>query len=103
LRPGDVYKIMEEMGYTEASLRVNPQVVARQVADRTVLVHLDTNRIFALNETAGRTWELLSSGLTRDEIRGRLLERYAVDSAALDTELDTVFAEWTAEGLVIRE
>jgi hypothetical protein len=103
LRAAEVLQIMGAVNESGNSLRTNPQVVAREVGDQTVLVHLETNRIFALNETAGQAWDLLSKGLDREEIRTRLLGRYSVEDAELDRELDKVFAEWTAEGLVVHE
>ena len=50
----------------------NPDVVSRRLGDDTVLVHLKTNRIFALNPTGARFWELLLEGMNRGEI-----EQYA--------------------------
>jgi len=52
----------------------HPDVVARQVGDDVVLVHLDTSQIFALNATGARFWELLSDGKSRVEIEETILQ-----------------------------
>ena len=94
---------MGEMPEPGSSFRPNPQVVARQVGDKRVLVHLETNRIFALNETAGEAWDLLGKGLSREQIRAELMARFSVSRATLESELDRVLSELQAEGLVVQE
>ena len=53
----------------------SPDVVARRVDDEVVLVNLQTNRIFALNSTGARFWELLEGGADRVEIEETLSRR----------------------------
>ena len=45
------------------------------VDDEVVLVNLQTNRIFALNPTGARFWELLEGGAGRAEIEETLARR----------------------------
>jgi hypothetical protein len=47
----------------DTKLETNPDVVARRLGDELVLVHLGTNRIFRLNHTAARLWELISENV----------------------------------------
>jgi hypothetical protein len=79
----------------------NPDVVYQQLQGEVVLVHLKTNRIFALNPTGARFWELLVEGLTRAEIQAQIAEEFAVDPAAVEREIDGVLAALASEGLVI--
>jgi hypothetical protein len=65
-----------------------------------VLVNLETNRIFALNPTGARLWELLSAGHSESEIRARLTEEYKVEPAELDAEIDRLMHELNGESLV---
>ena len=44
-------------------LRPNPEVIAKRLDQTTVLVDISTSRIFELNETGTRIWELLGQGL----------------------------------------
>lgn len=66
------------------SLSVDPNVIAEKVGESLLLVHLETNRIFELNSTAARIFELLRAGHGRPEIEARLLEEFDVapESAA---------------------
>ena len=41
----------------------DPEVVTQRVEGETVLVHLETNEIYALNPTASRAWDLLATGI----------------------------------------
>ena len=62
---------------TNAALgRSNPNVLTRRLDRATILVHLVTNRIFELNETGTRVWELLGEGLDTDCIVRRLVDEF---------------------------
>jgi hypothetical protein len=65
-----------------------------------VLVHLQTNRIFELNATGVRVWELAGEGADLDAIERTLLEEFAVDPDRLRSELLALVNRLTAEGLV---
>jgi len=85
----------------EASrLRASPDVVHRRVDDGIVLVHLRTNRIFSLNRTGARLWELLGDGSTRAELRQKLLREFDVEPMVVDAELDSILPELMSEGLL---
>ena len=83
-----------------ANFKVNPNVVAQRVEDQIVLVNLETNRIFALNSTGARLWELLSDGRSAGEIHAELSKEYAVDEAGLKEEIERLLGELNAESLV---
>ena len=80
--------------------KVNPNVVARRVEDEIVLVNLETNRIFALNSTGARLWELLADGLSRPEICAKLTEEYGIAQAEIDVEFERLLGELNGESLV---
>ena len=83
-----------------ADLRPHPDVVSREVGDDLVLVHLKTNRIYSLNRTGARLWQLLDSGCTRAAAERQLLDEFDVDEAQLRREIDDQLAELAREGLV---
>lgn len=86
---------------TNASLpRPAEDVVYRELHGRVVLVHLETDRIYALNETGARLWELLADGRSRPAIREQMLEEFEVEPEELDEEIDALLAELKAAGLV---
>jgi len=78
----------------------SPDVVSRRVGDEVVLVHLKTNRIFALSPTGARFWELLSDGISRPEIETQLLEEYDVSHEEVSAEIDSLVETLQGEGLV---
>ena len=75
-------------------------VVSRRVRDEVVLVHMKTNRIFALSPTGARFWELLSDGRARHEIEAQLLEEYEVSREQVSAEIDSLVNALRGEGLV---
>lgn len=83
-----------------SDVRVCDNVVARRVDDEVVVVDLATNRIFSLNPTGARFWELLADGLSRSAIRARMLEEFDVDAGVLDDEIERLVRELNAESLV---
>jgi coenzyme PQQ synthesis protein D (PqqD) len=85
---------------TVADYKVNPNVVAQRVEDQIVVVNLETNRIFALNSTAARVWELLSEGRDDSAIHAELRQEYAVDAGELSSEIERLLQEMNAESLI---
>ena len=84
----------------ELILIPNPSVVSRRVQDEVVLVHLETNSIFALNATAARFWELIEAGCSRAEAEAQLAEIFEVEAAELNREVDECVKNLVDEGLV---
>lgn len=80
----------------------SPDVVGRDLGDEFVLVNLRTNRIFALNPTGARFWQLLVEGNSREEIEATLLREYDLSKAALAVEIDRIVGEFEREGIVRR-
>jgi hypothetical protein len=81
-------------------IRKDPEVVARRLEDEVVLVHLGTNRIYSLNATGGRYWELLEEGLGHEIIVRRLQDEFEVDKQTLEREIASITADLRRAGLV---
>ena len=77
-------------------------VLARAVEDGVVLVDLETNRIYELNRTAGRTWTLLAEGLSLDEIETRVAEEFSVDRQTVRAEMEALVEELLDQQLLVR-
>ena len=84
----------------ELILIPHPSVVSRRVHDEVVLVHLETNGIFALNATAARFWELIEAGCSRSQAEAQLAEIFDVDTTELSREVDDCVKRLVEEGLV---
>lgn len=82
-------------------IRQSPQVVFSRLGDAGVLVHLQTNRIFEVNATGLRIWELAGEhGRAIVEIEEALQQEFDVEPERLRTELRTFVEEFSREGLV---
>jgi Coenzyme PQQ synthesis protein D (PqqD) len=75
-------------------------VVAKRLDDETVLVHVRTNRIYTLNSTASRLWELLREGFDRTRIRERMAAEFDVEPVVLDVEIDHILSMLADERLI---
>lgn len=76
--------------------RPDPGVLTREVGDELVLVHMDRNTIFSLNETGARLWNLWSHGKSRGEAIEQLLTEYDATRETLEAESDRLLG-WLAD------
>jgi hypothetical protein len=74
-------------------------VVARRVGQTAVLVHLGSNRIYELNDTGARIWELASEGATVEGLIDRLEREFDVDRGQLASEVAVIVNDLVREGL----
>jgi hypothetical protein len=81
-------------------LRRQEDVVSRKIEDCLVVVNLQTNRIYELNPTASRLWELLEAGRARAELERVMLEEFNVNPPELSANLDETLATLSSEGLI---
>lgn len=91
---------VESSGPLSRRIRQSAQVVSSRLGDAGVLVNLRTNRIFELNATGQRVWELADEGRCLDEIEETLLGEFAVDAERLRRELMALVDELSREGLI---
>jgi Coenzyme PQQ synthesis protein D (PqqD) len=93
---------MEQQDATQRVRRLEPSedVVGQRLGDEVVLVSLQTNRIFELNRTGARFWELLQSESDRGRIEQRLLEEFEVSEEDLSAEVDQLIKNLTDEELI---
>jgi hypothetical protein len=81
------------------SIRRRPDVVARRVGETAVLVHLGSNRIYELNDTGARVWELTADGATIEGLVDRLEREFEVDRGQLASEVARIVDDLVREGL----
>jgi hypothetical protein len=75
--------------------------VARRLGEGAVLVHLASNRIFELNATGARTWELLAAGGTLATITAGLAEEFAADVTEIRRDVEGLVAALEREAFVL--
>lgn len=83
-----------------SGFRPDPDVVAQRLGDEIVLVHMNTDRIFVLNRTGARLWELLCEQLDREAIRQRLVSEFDVDEAQVVGEVDDLLRALMNEQMI---
>jgi hypothetical protein len=70
------------------------------VDGQVVMLELDSERYYRLDEVGSRMWELLSTGSDVDAAHARLLEEYEVDGDVLRADLEDFIERLTAKGLL---
>jgi hypothetical protein len=75
-------------------------VVSRVIDGEAVLLDLASGRYLGLNDVATRVWELLGEGKDLGAIREALLTEFEVPADVLDGDLDRLFADMLARGIV---
>ena len=91
---------MTQSVMSDAILKPHPEVISRRLGDAAVLVHLTSNRIFELNATGARIWELICEGLDEPAISAKLAEEFDVEPTLAAEELRGLLARLRHEGLV---
>jgi hypothetical protein len=82
------------------TLRPDPDVVARRLDDEIVLVNLRTNRIYSLNRTGGRFWDLLLEGHDLSKIEELMTQQFDVGAEELTAEVEALVGRLLSAGLV---
>jgi hypothetical protein len=90
------------MSKTPTRFQPSPDALATRVGEEIVLVDLKTDRIYSLNRTAARIWELMGVGCERPEVERRMLEEFDVTPAKLAEAIDDLVAAMTEGGLLVR-
>jgi Coenzyme PQQ synthesis protein D (PqqD) len=82
------------------ALHPNSDVIAKRLDQTSVLVHIPTNRIFELNETGSRVWEMIGESLNADQIVQRLADEFDVEEAQAANEVNELVTRLRDEGLL---
>jgi hypothetical protein len=88
------------MSSTPARFRSSPDALATRVGDEIVLVDLKTDKIYSLNRTAARIWELMCADCDRAEVERRMLEEFDVARGELAEAIDELVTSMTQDGLL---
>ena len=81
--------------------QIDPETVANRMGDQVVLVHLGTDRIFELNSTAARIWDLLVDGRDQKEIEQLLCEEFQISQDLANQKTEELLASLIAEKIII--
>jgi hypothetical protein len=81
-------------------LRQSPDAVSNRLGDGGVVVNLRTNRIFELNATGMRAWELMAECQDVQEVARRLQDEFAGVPDRVFAELQQLVEDLAREGLI---
>ena len=79
---------------------LSPEVISQEVSGETVLLDLDSENYFGLDEVGTRIWQLLQETGQLQVVYDTLLAEYAVAPAQLLQDLEKLLSEIQAAGLV---
>ena len=76
--------------------------MGRRLGDAGVLVNIQTNDIFELNDTAMRVWELLDTAEDLEAIVSQVVLEYEVDRDTAERETRLALERFGTQGVVTR-
>ena len=85
------------------NITLSPEVISQEVSGETVLLDLESENYFGLDEVGTRIWQLIRETNDLAAIYQTLLTEYDVSEERLQQDLDTLLGEITKLGLVTLE
>ncbi len=82
------------------TIALSPDVVSQKVSEETVLLGLESENYFGLDEVGTRIWQLIKETNELQSIFDTLLEEYGIPEARLQLDLTTLLTEIEGLGLV---
>jgi hypothetical protein len=79
---------------------VRADVVTRRLGDTLVVVCLSSNRIFELNATGARIWELQAEGRVEEDVVATLTREFDVSAEAAGDEIGGLRQQLLDAGLI---
>jgi len=79
---------------------ISPDAVANRMGDQIVVVHVGTDRIFELNSTAARIWDLLTEGRDRKEIERTVSQEFNVPENLASRQIDDLLKSLVSEQII---
>jgi len=85
----------------DAEFSAREGLVAESIEGETVILDLDADEYFSLNEVAGALWSLLEEGADVDTLVGEITETYDVDEARARNDVRTFLAGAVEADIVV--
>ena len=82
------------------TIKIHPDVLFQEVRGEMVLLNLNNEKYFGLDETGTFFWKLLQGSDDYQEVFDMMLEEYEVDAEQLKTDLDNLVKEMEKAGLI---
>jgi len=82
------------------TIALSPDVISQEVSGETVLLDLESENYFGLDEVGTRIWQLIKETNELQSIFDTLMKEYDVSEARLQLDLTTLLTEIEGLGLV---
>ncbi|HZX00252.1 MAG TPA: PqqD family protein [Trueperaceae bacterium] len=93
---------MQQEHDLDSTFAVHSDVVLESIEDMMIAVHLGTDRIVELNETASRLLELLMGGATAATAAGMIADEYSAPAGEVLRNVEGTVEALLAEGIIQR-
>jgi hypothetical protein len=84
-------------------ITLSPDVISQEVSGETVLLDLESENYFGLDEVGTRIWQLIKEKEDLQAIYNTLLDEYEVEESRLQADLEALLGEISKLGLVSLE
>ncbi len=88
-------------------MKRNPSLQLRKIGSKYMIVNADTREVnmtdvYTLNETSARIWQFVDHrDFTLDEVVEWLCDEYEVSPELARQDLEALFADWKAFGMLL--
>ena len=84
-----------------SNITISSEVLAQEVDGETVLLDLQSECYFGLDEVGTRIWQLLQEQGELQKVFDTMLEEYDVDAKQLENDLNELLEKLLDEGLIV--
>ncbi len=82
------------------TITLSPEVISQEVSGETVLLDLESENYFGLDEVGTRIWQLIKETSDLQAIYNTLLQEYEVEEERLQADLGALLGEIAGLGLI---
>ena len=81
-------------------ITLSPDVISQEVSGETVLLDLNSENYFGLDEVGTRVWQLIESCGNLQQVYDTMLAEFAVEPDQLEDDLEQLLADIEKAGLI---
>lgn len=82
------------------SIKVLPDVLSQEVSGETVLLDLNSENYFGLNDVGTRIWQLIQEDGDMQKVYDMMLDEYDVDEKQLEKDMEELVTKLVDAGLI---
>jgi hypothetical protein len=86
----------------DSRLQAKARVLVGELSGEAILLDLGAGRYYALNSSARKIWELMTSGFTVGGALATLEEEFDASREVLEADLETLLIELLGVGLLVQ-